>query len=91
VRKARAGVLAVAVAFTEMAGAATQTTSDLKTLKIVVGFSPGGGYATLVATSRDSRPSSSRTCREPQGSKPSNIWTRARRKTAVSSPRLIRA
>ena len=45
-RKARAGVLAVAVAFTEMAGAAAQTTSDLKTLKIVVGFSPGGGYDT---------------------------------------------
>jgi tripartite-type tricarboxylate transporter receptor subunit TctC len=44
--KARAGVLAVAVAFTEMAGAAAQTTSDLKTLKIVVGFSPGGGYDT---------------------------------------------
>jgi hypothetical protein len=42
VHKARASVLATALAFAAMAGAAAQTTGDLKTIKIVVGFSPGG-------------------------------------------------
>ena len=44
VHKARASVLAAALVFAATAGAAAQTGGDLKTLKIVVGFSPGGGY-----------------------------------------------
>ena len=46
VRSACSGVLAAALILAAFASAAAQTAGDLKTLKIVVGFSPGGGYDT---------------------------------------------